>query len=514
MAITRYPEILFVVLCILLLCYRIWHRRVYNTSLPTNWPLIGMMPGLFLNANRVPNYATEIFQASGCTFLFKGPWFTNMDMLFTCDPANVHYILSKKFSNFGKGPAFNELFDILGDGIFNADQELWEGQRKMAMSLLSDPGFQKFSTATMWNKVEKGLIPVLDHVAGLGTVVDLQGLIERLTFDTTCILVLGNDPGCLAIDLPRVPSEKAFSDIEEAVFFRHMMPQWLWKLQRWLQIGKEKKLVEAVVVVDQFLSHCISSKREELTKSRKSQMFEDQGNHFDLLTAYLKAFEGKSSPSGDHSDKFIRDTILNLVFAGRDTVGAALTWFFWLISTNPLEENKIREEIITNSHSKDGRWSFHDAEELKKLTYLHAALCESLRLYPPVVLQHKAPHEADILPSGHRLSRYAKTIISVYSMGRMETIWGKDCLEFKPERWISQQGGIKHVPSYKFTAFNAGPRSCLGREMSFVEMKIVAATVLYNYNIHVVKGQSVCASDSVICHMKHGLNVRVTRRSV
>ena len=97
-------------------------------------------------------------------------------------------------------------------------------------------------------------------------------------------------------------------------------------------------------------------------------------------------------------------------------------------------------------------------------------------------------------------------------MGRMESIWGRDCLEFKPERWITEGGGIRHVPSYKFIAFNAGPRSCLGKEMTFIQMKIVAIAIICNYHIEVVEGHPVYPSSSVILHMRHGLKVKVSKR--
>ncbi|KAB5525067.1 hypothetical protein DKX38_022816 [Salix brachista] len=90
-------------------------------------------------------------------------------------------------------------------------------------------------------------------------------------------------------------------------------------------------------------------------------------------------------------------------------------------------------------------------------------------------------------------------------MGRMEEIWGGDCLEFKPERWISNKGELGDVSPYRFTAFNAGPRACIGKELAMVEMKAVGAAVIWNYSLQVVENHPILPSNSIVLHMKHGL---------
>jgi cytochrome P450 len=87
-------------------------------------------------------------------------------------------------------------------------------------------------------------------------------------------------------------------------------------------------------------------------------------------------------------------------------------------------------------------------------------------------------------------------------------------MEFKPERWVSERGNTIHVPSYKFIAFNTGPRSCLGKDLSFIQMKMVAATLLQNFHIKVVEGHPVTPKLSFVLHMKHGLEVKVTKRCI
>ncbi|KAI4334683.1 hypothetical protein L6164_013399 [Bauhinia variegata] len=119
-----------------------------------------------------------------------------------------------------------------------------------------------------------------------------------------------------------------------------------------------------------------------------------------------------------------------------------------------------------------------------------------------------------MLPSGHHVSSNAKVLYSLYAMGRSEEIWGPDCLEFKPERWISKGGDILHVPSHKFIAYSVGPRSCLGKDMSLIEMKIVASAILWNYHIKVVQGHVVSPNLSIALFMRHGLKVQITKREM
>lgn len=140
MAIFEYLEFFLIVPLIIYLSYLI-NRRGKKSHEPTNWPVLGMLPAVLQNLNRAHDYATEVLIECGGTYMFKGPWFSNTDMLFTCDPANIHHVFSKNFSNYPKGPEFRKIFDVLGDGIFNADFELWELHRRTTLSFFSHARF-------------------------------------------------------------------------------------------------------------------------------------------------------------------------------------------------------------------------------------------------------------------------------------------------------------------------------------------------------------------------------------
>ncbi|TYH45343.1 hypothetical protein E1A91_D11G251300v1 [Gossypium mustelinum] len=505
MALVSVFEAVLALICFLFLCC----LRNKNRS-PKSFPIVGMLPELILNIHRIHDWCTETFERCHYTFLFNGPWFAKMNILGTCDPANVHYIMSSNFNNFPKGPEFKQLFDVLGDGIFNTDMDLWRKQRIVAQEFMRNHLFLKFLLRTTRDKVEKGLIHVIDYVAKQGLVVNLEDVFQRFTFDTTCILVTGYDPKCLSLEFPEAPFSKALDDVEEAIFYRHVRPQSFIKLQRWLKMGQEQKYRKAWEVLDDIMTKYICQKRKELDTRTKGLVSQNGADGVDLLTSYIT----EEKPTGlKCDDKFLRDTILNMMLAGRDTTSSALTWFIWLVSRHPIVENKIIEELQSKLPAEETKKRrLFNAEEVKDLVYLHGALCEALRLYPPVPFQHKEPLKPDILPSGHPVHPTMKILFSLYAMGRIKSFWGEDCLEFKPERWINERGRIKHEPSYKFMSFNAGPRTCLGKDVAFLQMKAVASAIIYNYRIHVSEETPVVPAVSIILHTKNGLMARISTR--
>ncbi|KAJ8447011.1 hypothetical protein Cgig2_033580 [Carnegiea gigantea] len=483
----EYIEIFLVIFSLLFLFCYFFHKK---DGLPTNWPVIGMLPAVSKNYHRIHDYAVEVLEKSQLTFLGKGPWFTNMKFLFTVDPANVHHILSKNFGNYPRGSKFKEISEFLIEKV--------------------------------WEKIESRLIPFLDHASEQQFEIDLQDLFERFSFDTISTVVMDYDPESLSIDLPNLPFLKAVRDFEEVIVYRHAVPTCVWKFQRWLDIGQEKKHREAWKIIDDFIYGCISKKREEMSKNSKSKACK-VGNEVgaDLMTIYMDEVR-KSAEIGSNGEKFLRDTILAFFFAGRGTVGVGLVWFFYLLSENPHVLSKIKEELdamttqMQYHHTDDDiMWNRYkilstNFQDLKdKLIYLHATICEALRLYPPVAFNTKVPIEPDTLPSGHKVDSSMQIIFSTYAMGRMKSLWGEDCCEFKPERWMLETDKIRYVPSHKFLAFSSGPRTCLGKNMSLTVMKAATIAIISRYHIEPVQAHPVVPETSMVLHMKQGFKVKV-----
>lgn len=470
-----------------------------------------MLHGIITNSSRLHDYFSDVLKLRKHTFVVRGPWLSNLNFMATSDPANVHYILSTNFRNFNKGPAFKEIFEFLGDGVLAADSESWKMQRKLIHLLFRQAEFLRMVEKTIQKKVETGLLKILDHASDHGYEVDMQDMFQRLTLDITCTFILGKDLNSLTVNLPEVPFAKALDDIEEVMLHRHIKPKNLWKLQKWLRIGLERKATKALKTIDSFVHQEISHKQEQINKILLNEAAEEEG--FDLITNFLTEDAVTNCQAMKKSvETFLSDSVLNILIAGRDTVATTLTWFFWLVSMNPLVESKIREEIqVTLRMKATDRWQFPNYQKLNELIYLHATLCETLRLYPPVPYNHKTSVEPDILPSGHHVNKESKIIISIYAMGRNEEIWGADSQEFRPERWISEKNTLIDMPTFKYNVFGAGPRACPGKDLAFREMKAVAAAVIWNYNIQVVKEHHVIPANSVVLHMQNGLKVNVAK---
>lgn len=91
---------------------------------------------------------------------------------------------------------------------------------------------------------------------------------------------------------------------------------------------------------------------------------------------------------------YLRDIILNFIIAGKDTTATTLAWFIYLLCKHPSVQEKIVQEVkqvtgmkkITN-FSKFASGVSEDA--LEKMHYLHAAITETLRIYPAVPVVRK-----------------------------------------------------------------------------------------------------------------------------
>ncbi|KAJ1268391.1 hypothetical protein BS78_07G131300 [Paspalum vaginatum] len=490
-----------------------------NPLLPTEWPLVGMLPGIAASLRSHVaaagkkswhEFLTRALVASGHTLKVRGPLDSSMNFFVTCDPVNIRHMYTSNFANYPKGEGFAEIFDTVEGSLLTADGENWRWHRAMARQALARPELLTYLSRRCCDKVEEGLLPLLSRAAVTGTKINMEDLLGRLVFDLSTTLVFGVDPGSLSVDMPPVPASPAFDAIMEVAFFRHIMPASMWKAMRWLNVGKERKLAEAQRLIHGFILDMIKKNRAQERGTAAP---------VDLLSFFTANYpDDLSLDQTGEPNKLLHATLISFMIAGRDTVGATLPWLFYNLAKNPHAVSAIRNELApiaaaSRKQEDDETLVVFEAEETKPLVYLQAVMFESMRLCPPILYERKSVLAEDVLPSGHQVRAGDVILISLYAMGRVDSVWGKDYREYRPERWLSSDGSsLLYVPSHKFLAFNSGPRMCLGKEMAIAQIKTIVATVVWNYDIELVEGHAVKPKLSCCMQMKNGLMAVVKRR--
>lgn len=169
------------------------------------------------------------------------------------------------------------------------------------------------------------------------------------------------------------------------------------------------------------------------------------------------------------SDKVrIRDELLNILFAGRDTSASLLSNVWFELSRRPEILARLRQEVDALDDE------IPSLEELKNMKYLRAVLNESLRLYPIVPQNNRQALADTFLPVGGGKDGASPVFVpkgqivvwSLYAMHRRKDLYGEDAELFRPQRWLDQKDSKGLRVGWEFLPFNGGPRICIGRTFS------------------------------------------------
>lgn len=471
----------------------------------TVWPVLGVLPSLLLHLGHLYDWLTHLFIVNGGTFRIPGPW---KGRVLTADPANIDYLLRTRYYNFGKGEIFKEAFrDMFGDSIVVQDGDAFKRLSVSVAKALSSPAFRDFVSSALPSVVHKNLLPVFTYACERAAVIDLQDVFHRLAFHNICLFGAGVEVDCLQPGLPEFRFIEAFGEALQSLMFRLLVPPFCWRTMRFFNVFSERRFVKARDFIYGFS-----------IRAWRSRGNRESASEADVASAFF-LYEGESGRF--YSEQRVHELFVNLILAGKDTVMAGLTWFFWLVAMNPRVEGEILAELreivkqrkITSPEDDQNPSSF-SLEEVKRMEYLHAAVTESLRLYPPIPIDYLHAAEDDVLPDGTPVEKGAQVFYSMYSSGRLESVWGRDCLEFKPERWMKNGRFVRQSDSCKFVVFNGGPRRCSGVEFAYWQMKLAAASILFRYSMKIVDKHPVLPEYGLTLSMKHGLLATVHQREM
>lgn len=471
------------------------------------------------NAARLHDWTTDnCRRLNGAPFVLRS--LGNPEQLVVYTPALVEDVLKTHFANFPKGDYVGEVVrDLVGDGIFAADGARWAHQRKTVSALFSKRALRDSMAAVIQQRAQV-LYSVLANRRS-DQPVDLSRLLSRFTMETFAEIGFGIRMDCLQRESEH-PFQTAFDRAQRAIAVRFLQPRWAWKLARWLQVGREKQLQQDLAVINSTVVGIIERACQRHRRDHHSCDVDDveqeaeQQRASDIVSLFLDSMQ--EDGAADVDPMYLRDIVVTFVMAGRDSIAQATSWFFYCLSINPGVEERIRQELVAHgigsidmNSSTDDHQSTLTMDQVHDLVYLEAALKETLRLFPSVPFFRRRAVDDVVLSDGTFVRANSTVALATYAMARMPFVWGEDAAQFKPERWLDPATGrLRCVSPFKFSAFNAGPRTCVGKNLVMLEMKLLVAGLLRRFQIAVEHPERVTYDCSMSLAVKGPLLARVS----
>ncbi|CAG8639017.1 745_t:CDS:2, partial [Racocetra fulgida] len=129
-----------------------------------------------------------------------------------------------------------------------------------------------------------------------------------------------------------------------------------------------------------------------------------------------------------------------------------------------ISQDRLRKEV--SDVLTDRNYS-PTVDEIEHLKYLECVFKEAIRLIPPGI--------------------DTPLWIPVYAIHHDPLIWGDDAEDFNPSRWLDPEVKSK-ITHTNFLPFGAGPKSCLGMKMAYLEFKCLLAVIIRNFEFRLVEG--------------------------
>eukprot|EP00008_Paramoeba_atlantica_P002689 CAMPEP_0201483516 /NCGR_PEP_ID=MMETSP0151_2-20130828/7713_1 /ASSEMBLY_ACC=CAM_ASM_000257 /TAXON_ID=200890 /ORGANISM="Paramoeba atlantica, Strain 621/1 / CCAP 1560/9" /LENGTH=375 /DNA_ID=CAMNT_0047866689 /DNA_START=426 /DNA_END=1553 /DNA_ORIENTATION=+ len=166
-----------------------------------------------------------------------------------------------------------------------------------------------------------------------------------------------------------------------------------------------------------------------------------------------------------------------LFFAGADSTSNSSLWLLHNLGRFPRVQEKLREEVHRVMGPPSDPRPF-TTEALKEMPYLRNTIKESLRLTPTGLgVVRSFPEDFEL--SGYKIPPKTLVFINNFVASKDEKIF-KDPYEFKPERWDRESKKEKPSP-WAHLPFGWGPRMCQGMRVSELEMYVLIAKLVQNF---------------------------------
>ncbi|KAJ8561901.1 hypothetical protein ON010_g7778 [Phytophthora cinnamomi] len=416
---------------------------------------------------------------------------------------------------FLRGPTGQYIsYDIFGNGMVITDGDPWYYHRKTASHLFSMQMMRDVMEASVREKLGV-FLDVLDIYHKRGQQFSAKQELSHFTMDTIAKIGFGLDMDTLKNSPDRDEDHEfleAFNKGSVAFGVRIQSPLWLWELKKFLNVGWEKILMDNTKTMHQFINKVIldsMNKKAELAAKGEEMVARD------LVTLFMesKLRQTEDMHIEDDDATIMRDMVMTFVFAGKDSTAHSMGWFIVNMNRYPEVLKKIREEMKEKLPGLlTGEIKVPTQEQIKDLVYLDAVVKENIRLHPSTGFIVREAMQDTTLVDGTFVEKGQTLMVSSYCNARNEKTWGKDCLEFKPERMIDPETGKLRVLSpYVFSGFGSGQHVCIGQKFAQMEIKMAMATLYSKFDIKTVEDPwELTYEFSLTIPVKGPLEVEVT----
>ena len=383
---------------------------------PSNSQIIGVNPESLVTLKRLQSeYGKLISMVSD-----KG-----RPIYFINDPDVMRALLVRHHSNYKKGPGFERVKMLLGNGLIVSDGSNWRRARRMIQPSFTRHSINHFIKLMI--ECSQSLMRRWEKVAREGGKLDITRETSEFSLELILRCIFGEDYEAELLKHGTNP-------------FGFLSQDSTRDLRVVLQVRESRALIKGII-----------------GKRRKEKATDSP----DFLSKYLEATDKTGIK---FTDEELLDELITLLVAGYETSAGTLNWAWLQLA----QHAQAAQMLVKEATRLAGDQGCVDQEALNQMPYTQAFLDETLRLYPPVWIFSRRALVDDVL-SGWHVEAGTDLFLSPYLMHRYPGYWN-DPETFNPERFLPNaeypKGQLAYFP------FSLGPRRCLGEYFSFLEMKV------------------------------------------
>jgi cytochrome P450 len=432
-------------------------REVTELPGPRGWPLIGNLAQI--RPERVHHDVEAWCRRYGPLIHFR---MGRTPILVVADHDIVNAVLRDRPDTFRRIAVTAQVSEEMGGlpGLFLAEGRAWRDQRRMVMAAFAPHAVKAYFPALVNTALRLRLR--WQAAADEGRAVALTDDLKRYSVDIVAGLAFGTDVN--TIDGGEDGLQRHMDIILTAVSRRSisLFPYW-----RWFKLPVDRQLDRSVVALNGAVTGLIAAARGRLDAEP-----ERRSRPSNLLEAMIVASDEGGSGVDDVA---VAGNALNMLLAGEDTTANSLAWMLYLLKRKPAALRRARDEVLRVAPDVGD----YSVEQMDGLAYLDACIQEAMRLKPvaPFIplqaLRETAVGDVRVPMDG-----------MVWCVMRHDSVSERhfpDAQTFEPERWLQQGEG---APDKRVSLpFGAGARTCPGRYLALLEIKIAAAMLLAGFDI-------------------------------